>query len=223
MTKYIKNSKGNCPIIISVPHGGSILPPNMRLRERGCFLRDDNLIFTSKSIKKYLTVKNLKPYFVYSRISRKDIDFNRDLFNAQNSNNGKKLWQRYHNKISEYQKEIVKIHGYCLYFDLHGQSTRDFVEVGYSEKLNKIHWSQSSFGSSLNKFGIDCYPSPKRKKMSGRYRSGGYSIKHHSGKKIESIQIEINRQARVNRKNRKIFSEKFSKAVIDFLDSRQML
>lgn len=218
--KYIEKQKGNFPVIISVPHGGSLLPKNFKDRERGCFLKDDNLIPLLMAIKKELLTLGLTPYSIYSNIDRRKVDLNRSLVEAQESKKGKITWRLYHKTIDQYFDEILEKYKKGLYIDLHGQSTNDFIEIGYGQKDYSNFISRKFFGFWLEREGLSSFPSPSITQIKGRYRSGGYSLLSHRRRGIFSMQIEVNILARKSSKSIASFSEKFSKALISYMKDR---
>jgi N-formylglutamate amidohydrolase len=218
MTKYIYSSSGNTPVVISVPHGGYIRPREMESRKKGCFVKDDNLISVALGIKKSFAKNKIQPNLVYSRVARIKVDLNRDRSDAQFSQAALKLWKDYHSEIERAIKRATKEYGRCLYIDLHGQSTLPYVELGYgTKKISEEMISDTSFGGFLSEEGIRCFPSREIATQAGRYRSGGFSINYHKAENVEAIQVEINKEWRINSKIRKKFAEKFSEAITKYL------
>ena len=220
---YVEKQKGNFPLLISIPHGGSLSPNNFKNRQSGCFLRDYNLIPLFTAIRNELSVLGLIPYSVYSNIERRKVDLNRSLMEAQESKQGKIIWESYHKIIDQYLDEILKKYRMGLYIDLHGQSTNDFIEIGYGQKDYSDFISRNFFGFWLEKEMLSSFPSPSITRIEGRYRSGGYSLSSHKKEGILSMQVEVNRSARINSKSMIDFSKKFSKAVFDYMINKKMI
>ncbi len=217
--KYINNEIGNIPLLISVPHGGYLSGENFKDREKGCFEKDKNLISTFKSIKKEFNKLGLEPYYVYSRIKRIKVDLNRDKNEVIKLKKNLLHWEEYHALISKYINEIDKKYNKGIYIDLHGQSTRDYLEIGYgSKEIISKYISKKSFGSILEKNGVSCFPSFKNKKVIGRYRDGGFCNRRYNKNNIKSVQIEIDKKWRKDKKNRELFADKFTKSLIAYLN-----
>jgi hypothetical protein len=140
MNKYFQCTKGNMPVLISVPHGGALVPDDIPNRDFGSYKKDRNTVLVSKSILRAFETKGLKPYVIVMELHRRRIDVNRGSKEGAQHPEMLAVYKSYHNTIKEWRREIQQKFGYCLLIDLHGQKAkRGFVELGYG--LSKEHLS----------------------------------------------------------------------------------
>lgn len=133
-TEYIP---GNMPLVISVPHGGSLIVEELGLNT--CPGHNSHYDFGTIEIAKAIQQEfeekyKLRPYIVICHLSRKHIDQNRDLETATcGKETMKTAWNNFHGFIDVALKDAVKNFGKAIYIDLHGHPhTKQRVELGYS-------------------------------------------------------------------------------------------
>ncbi|CAF0981536.1 unnamed protein product [Didymodactylos carnosus] len=150
---------GNVNLILSAPHGGTLLPSNVPNRTASCvssgnttcalqhncrsqsnskrrsitivqdYLSDE---FTKNVAKELYRTYNLLPYMVIGQWSRKKVDFNREVEEAtMNHPEGIKGHQSYHNFILDAINKIEKQFGRGLLVDIHGHSQGNYTMIGY--------------------------------------------------------------------------------------------
>lgn len=134
--KFSELVVGTMPLVISVPHGGSMEPSN--LPDRTCpdatTGRDLYTIELARAIEQEL-VKNygVRPYLIISHLARKKIDQNREI-EAGTCGNAliKPTWLAYHNFVDTAIALATKSHGSAVFIDLHGHGhTIQRLELGY--------------------------------------------------------------------------------------------
>ncbi|MFX1258298.1 MAG: hypothetical protein ACFFAN_10585, partial [Promethearchaeota archaeon] len=129
LEQLLKFGKGTIPLIISVPHGGTIECKDIPKRSKGVLGIDKatielafKFIFYIEHIseKKYSIQK--KPSYAISKLRRNNIDLNRKEEEAydKNSNLAKKIYGFYHNKIREIINLNLKLYNRSLLIDIHG-------------------------------------------------------------------------------------------------------
>lgn len=142
MKSFVESIEGNIPLIISVPHGGSLSPSLIKNREHGCFKKDRNTIEIAKEFQAKMLERGLVPYFVIMKLHRRKIDVNRGSREGASDENSLAAYKEYHKKLMRFRKNIKKKFGGGVLIDLHGQSHRNgLIELGYSvpkQKINKI-------------------------------------------------------------------------------------
>lgn len=143
---WLETVKGNMPLVISAPHGGTIAPMEIKDRDCGTKVMDNNTAELALEIENALEIHGKKPYLVIARLARSKIDFNRDLETATCGNPQMEYtWRQYHEYIEEAIEEAVKKFGYAMYIDLHGQSHPiKRLELGYllrGPALKQVHES----------------------------------------------------------------------------------
>ncbi|MDE3742529.1 hypothetical protein [Maribacter polysaccharolyticus] len=130
---WLEATQGNMPLVISVPHGGSIKPTEIPDRTCGARVADNNTGLLAYDISDALEQQGKKPFLIVSQIARTKIDLNRDREEATCGNAVMNdTWDQYHKYIEEAISEAVEKYGYALYIDLHGQSHKvKRLELGY--------------------------------------------------------------------------------------------
>ena len=133
---YVTYIPGNMPLIISVPHGGYLLPDE--IPERPCLNCAKNQdIFT---IEIALRVREAifqetgyYPYIIINNLHRTRLDPNRNIAEAADGNkNAEMAWYEFQNYIDSACSDVQKKYSKGLYIDLHGHR-HDIkrTELGY--------------------------------------------------------------------------------------------
>ena len=153
---------GNMPLIITVPHGGSMEPANVP--DRSCpditTVTDSYTIELAHEISTVLEQKyHVHPYLVICHLKRTKIDQNRDVMEGTCGNAiMTTAWNQFHEYADTALTDIVKQFGSALYIDLHGHGhTKQRLELGYSLDVNALgnvltrtHLAELWHQSSLN-------------------------------------------------------------------------
>lgn len=225
---YIKFNLGNLPLIISVPHGGDLKINEIPERNKGIRGIDRNTIEIAQElieqIKERYYLLNIDPKipsYVFSLISRSNIDLNREkssaFVNSSNLANG--IYQFYHSKLKEYISHNLKIFDRSLLIDIHGFESnkrppgyRDVELILGTNNLNSLFPEpipKREYGKILrgkivkrfNKIGIQIAPGHH---LRGEYvLKGGYITKKYGASSIknsQSIQIEFSDKVRIHDK-----------------------
>ena len=127
--------RGNIPVLITVPHGGS--GRYMNIKKRNCSpcktVSDSYTISLAKNISYYLDKEfNSRPSVLYMNIHRSRIDVNRNTDEGCNDYSCIKYYNEYHNYIKKELSRIIKKYGYAILIDLHGQSSSKEMQIGYN-------------------------------------------------------------------------------------------
>lgn len=145
---YVLRQRGNIPIILISPHGGSEEPSFLERRPscsdpstpsdcRGgrCSKKQDSktLLLTQYLAEEIRTCSGGDPYYVIGGIHRKYIDYNRDAYDPDGGHmcsfsdeNAMPYWEAFHNQIEDYVAEIQNDCGDCgLLIDVHGFTKSD--------------------------------------------------------------------------------------------------
>jgi len=225
LSDYIEFQQGNIPLILSVPHGGSLECENIPKRSSGILGIDGKTIEIAKKL--IALIQNIfkkhnsevkKPSYVISKVRRSKIDLNREETEAyeQGSYIAKQIYKFYHKKIEEIVRYNLKVYERSLLIDLHGfekanrpPGFRDVdvvlgtnnLESFYSKKIPKKDWGKNIRGKIVQKFlelNIPIAPShPKR----GEYvLTGGYITKKYGASQIpksQALQIEFSDRIRI--------------------------
>ncbi len=223
--KLIKFRLGTIPLIISVPHGGTIEYKEIPTRSEGVLGIDKGTIELTHDFISYIrkTLGHTTTYII-SKIRRSKIDLNRKEEEAYFSDSliAKEIYQFYHNKIKDFINFNLKSFNRSLLIDLHGfdkakrpPGFRDVELVLGTKNLSSISRKpipirdrdKNVRGKIIKKFlelEIPIAPGhPKRKEY---VLTGGYITQKYGASKIfgsKSLQIEFSDRIRLNDKELK--------------------
>lgn len=130
---YIEYLAGNLPLIISVPHGGILLPAGIPDRDcDGCsYARDINTQELARAV--YEAVHDQTgcwPHVIINRLHRRKLDANRDLPEAADGNPQAELaWTEFHQYIDAAKEATQLQFNKGFYIDLHGHIVRSFTSA----------------------------------------------------------------------------------------------
>lgn len=148
-TAYLK---GTMPLVISVPHGGTL---NLgEVADRSC----EGAVTVTDSYTKELAMeiadqlqkfKGQLPYLVICNLIRKDIDQNRDKSEATCGDSRMEgPWEVFHSQIDDAIDEAISKFGHCIYIDLHGHGhPEQRLELGYmlsDKELKEIYQTKQT-------------------------------------------------------------------------------
>lgn len=139
--KYVEYRQGNCPIILTVPHGGTVVESFLTLRNTSNCPDPDfatDLDYNTRELadeidKAFFQQTGKHPYMIIALIKRNHVDFNRQrnwAIPAGDENIGK-IYDAYHNYVSQARTEVTQQYGHGLLLDIHGQSHSEDIELGY--------------------------------------------------------------------------------------------
>lgn len=130
---YTEYRPGDLPIVIGTPHGGSEKPEEIPDRTWGTTVKDaytQELARIFADSLKAITGK--PPHLIVCRLHRTKLDANRDLDEAaQGNGHAGSAWSEYHGYIESAKDTVSKYFQGGLYIDIHGQSRRPRIELGY--------------------------------------------------------------------------------------------
>ncbi len=222
---YVEFQKGTIPLIISVPHGGTLECENIPKRLQGILGTDGRTIEIAKMLIERIKMKfkkqnleNRIPSYVISQVRRSKIDLNREKTKAyiQSSGIAKEIYTIYHKKIKEYVMDNLKLFARSLLIDIHGfekakrpPGFRDVeiilgtnnLESFFYNPILKKYWEDNLRGKIIKNFidlNIPIAPGhPKRKEY---VLTGGYITKEYGASQIpnsKAIQIEFSDRIRI--------------------------
>lgn len=158
---YVEYRTGNCPIVISVPHGGSLKDNSYVLRsENNCSDPD----FTTVTDLYTIELANLIDsvfhartgkycYIIIGKIKRTYVDFNREAEYAVpiGASNNVKSYNTYHSSIRQAIKELKENFGSGFFIDLHGHGhAKKQIEIGYLLSRSELALSDDVLSSNGN-------------------------------------------------------------------------
>ena len=170
LKEYIEFKQGNLPLIISVPHGGTLNVDSIPKRLGGVLGIDKGTIqFAKDLVKKIDTLASKRPSYIISKVHRSKIDLNRsknDAFN-QDSLLARELYTFFHNKIKDLILSNLRIYNYSLLIDIHGfeannrpQGFRDVdiilgtnnLKSFFANPIPNKDWDKNIRGKIIKKF-----------------------------------------------------------------------
>lgn len=147
---YIEVRSGTLPIILTVPHGGSLKPANVLARRYGVTGTDSNTIPLAEMLVEELAARyGGKPHVIISRLHRTKLDPNRDLEEAaQGDPTAIAAWHRFHDSAQKACGSVMKKSGMGLLLDIHGHRHLDQrVELGYLIKADILKQSDAELNA----------------------------------------------------------------------------
>ena len=149
---YIEYLPGTLPIIITVPHGGSLTPGEIPDRTCGDeTVTDSYTINLARSIQEEITeITGCYPHVIICHLKRTKLDANRDKDIAACGNEfAETAWNEFHMFIDSAKASVVKKSGKGLLIDLHGHAHPiQRLEIGYLLTGTQLAYSDPLLNSS---------------------------------------------------------------------------
>lgn len=151
---YIEYHPGDLPIVISVPHGGSLEP--ISIPDRTCnspvMVTDANTIDLGKQIDSSLfSLTGCHPHMIYCNLKRNKLDCNRNE-NDGTCGNAEAItsWNEFQKYIDSAQNLALLQHGEkVFYIDLHGHGNPiQRLELGYLLFEEELEFSDATLNST---------------------------------------------------------------------------
>lgn len=205
--------KGDFPVILSAPHGGTKDVPDVPPRKgvglpvggTGFFAgRDGGTTELAEAIAKAVEEKTgKKPYLVAALFHRKYIDANRPPDIAYEDPKAKATYDAYRGALAAFCKEVRTKHGRGLVLDVHGQGaikdavirgTKDGKTVALLRQRfgEKAHTGPESFFGLLATEGVKVHPE-KLEDTEYPTLNGGHIVQTYGGGDFgtDAIQLEF--------------------------------
>ena len=149
---------GDCPIILTAPHGGSKLPDSVADRTSGCFEPDWGTEELTRRMQHLFSEQTppVRPHVVIALLHRRKVDFNRPKAKATECDAGRQAWAEYHGHVADAVRESVAKFGFCQIFDVHGQGHRDVTELGYGLNNNQLKLRGAQLDACLKSCSVTC-------------------------------------------------------------------
>lgn len=147
---WIQYIEGDIPLIITVPHGGSLKPESMADRTYGIFDMDLNTIPTTLAIYDAFKKKTgHSPHLVINNLDRTKLDANRPVEEAAQGDSMATLaWEQYQHYIVRGRLFSMEQCGKGLLLDLHGQShPPQWIEIGSGVGCIELNFPDDMFES----------------------------------------------------------------------------
>ncbi len=150
LEQMIEVRGGTLPIILTVPHGGTLKPENILARRYGVTAMDGNTAELSEMIIQELEgLYGGKPHAIFCRLHRSKVDCNREITEAaQGDPTAEAAWHRFHDGAQKACDSVMNKHGLGLLLDIHGQRHLDTrVELGYLIKGDQLKASDEELNA----------------------------------------------------------------------------
>ena len=155
---YINYYPGNIPVILSIPHGGELVPLEISDRTYGVSVTDSNTIELGSSISDYMYENfNIRPYLIINNLKRTKMDANRDKVEAaQNNVFAERAFDEFHYYISSAREDIIQNFGTGILFDIHGHGPNPdgFVDlrtwIGYLLSGNELDQNDENLDANIS-------------------------------------------------------------------------
>ena len=220
VAKFITVRPGNIAIIISAPHGGDRMIPDIAKREdRGQkffeTVRDQRTAELAELIGKNLErLLGGAPFIVIAKFDRRQIDANRaaeDAFTPPGDGGPKLVYEAYHKALADAAAEVTRRWGCGLLLDIHGQARfPDAIVRGTQNgqtvmSLVKRYGEEAvagprSFFGALGGKGYSIAPTGEGDDRIERFFQGGHIVDTHgsrNGGAVDAIQVEIGARHRM--------------------------
>jgi len=222
---FIIYHKGDIPLIISVPHGGTLKVKRIPFRSNGITGIDKKTkelaLILIKKVKEFYRIRNLKnesPSYIISNVHRSKIDLNRIESEAYNKDSevAKEIYRFYHEKIKELINYNLEHFKTSLLIDIHGfekdkrpKGFRDVDLILGSNNLKTIlgnnvprrFWKQNIRGRIIKKYlNLNISIAPEHPLRREYILTGGYITKKYGASKIynsRTLQIEFSDKIRL--------------------------
>jgi hypothetical protein len=131
---YMEYIGGDLPIVISAPHGGTLVPDEIPDRTTGTLVRDTNTEELARTIgDTFFSQLGARPHIIICRLRRTKLDANREIVEAAQGNRlAQRAWYEYHAFMEAAKAQVSAGFTRGLYMDLHGHGHAiPRLELGY--------------------------------------------------------------------------------------------
>jgi hypothetical protein len=131
---YIEYIAGDLPLVLSVPHGGSLMPAELPDREQAVAVADTwSIEYTLAVADIVYQLTGHHPHVVINHLQRVKLDANRDLaYGAQDSPAAQQAWHEFNDFIDLAEDSAVEQCGRGLFLDLHSNGQAGgWIQLGY--------------------------------------------------------------------------------------------
>jgi hypothetical protein len=155
---YVEYRPGTLPLVISVPHGGSLKPEGMPSRTLGRVVQDANTADLAERISRVCKDKlGGTPYLVFCHLHRSKMDANREIKEAAQGNpKAEQAWREFQAFVQQAIQQARQDKPQALYIDLHGHSHVEMlVELGYLLGHSQLRGLEESMATTSSLKAID--------------------------------------------------------------------
>lgn len=158
---YVQWFPGELPIVIGVPHGGTLAPVDIPDRTVGTIVRDVNTIELGMAIRDaFLATTGMRPHVVVCILSRRKLDANREIVEAAAGvPAAEQAWREYHGFIEAAMIESRTRGGRAFFIDLHGHGHEaQRIELGYLLSSARLALSDEALEQHASRTSASVWP-----------------------------------------------------------------
>lgn len=150
---YVRIEPGELPIILSAPHGGYLVPLNIKDRTcAGCTTIADafTLELTDELSRALFDLTGKRPHVVINLLDRIKLDANREIEEAADGDpRAEAAWHVYHDALAAARQRVTADFGKGLVLDIHGHG-HDIqrLELGYLPDEDELRVSDADLNAS---------------------------------------------------------------------------
>ena len=148
---YVEYNGGDLPIVVSVPHGGTLAPAAIPDRPSGTTVTDSNTIELGRAVAAaFLNATGRRIHLVICHLRRTKLDANREIVEAAQGNaDAIRAWTEYHAFVEMATAEVVRRDTRGFYIDLHGHGHAIArLELGYLLSSNELSLTDAQLDAS---------------------------------------------------------------------------
>jgi hypothetical protein len=149
--RFVEYIPGDLPLVVTSPHGGDLLPAELRTRTQGVTDRDANTRELARAMADALhAATGKRPHLVVSHLHRRKLDPNRELAEAAGGDaRAERAWHEFHAFITQATTRAVQAHGFAFLVDIHGHAhPLPRLELGYGLSAIQLNQSDGAFDAS---------------------------------------------------------------------------
>jgi N-formylglutamate amidohydrolase len=131
---FVEYIPGTLPVVLTAPHGGTLVPSDLPDRAVGTLVRDAATDTLALLVAEALEAETgARPHLVRVHLHRRKLDANRDLSEgAQGDPDATRAWLEFHAWTEAAMEAVRAAHARGLYVDLHGHGHEiQRLELGY--------------------------------------------------------------------------------------------
>lgn len=226
--------RGDLPVLILAPHGGSLPIPGVPPRTNGVVSQDSRTLELARAtIGQLEKLCGHRPYLVAARFHRKYTDANRAERDALEHDAARPAYREYHARAAAFVAELrERFPRGALVLDVHGQiGDRDAIFRGTQNGLtvqalvrragNEAITGTNSVLGGLALRGVKIIPpnTPPGSPPENRRYNGGFTVRtygSHATNGVDAIQLEFGSNLRTDAARREQVTRALAESVIAF-------
>ncbi|MFP6677111.1 MAG: hypothetical protein VB878_18650 [Pirellulaceae bacterium] len=238
--RYVDVQRGELPIIISAPHGGSMKVPGVEPRSgedlpdnasKFVTLQDFGTADLASAVAAAVESRfGKRPYLVVALPHRRYLDPNRSPREAYEHELAGRIYKRYHDHLDKYCLEVSNRFRGGVLIDVHGQGLASDTVFRGTQNGRTVQFLRRRFGESahvgkeslfglLSQQGWKVHPNPLDGREQPGY-NGGYIVRTYGSNQTyatDAIQLEFGRSYR-EKSTRKKTANQLAAALQDYAE-----